>query len=121
MSFTWKSVLFVGLSLLLYVALRALSPSPAHTRITSQEAHRLVEQGARLVDVRTPSEFAERHIDGALNVPLQVLESQSALLGPKDGAIVLYCRSGHRSGLAVEQLKRKGYTKLYDLGPMTAY
>ena len=42
-------------------------------------------------------------------------------LEPKDGALVLYCRSGNRSGQAKAQLERAGFTTLHDLGPMSAW
>jgi phage shock protein E len=81
----------------------------------------LVQAGARLVDVRTRSEFAAKHIDGAINIPVQELSARMNELEPKDRGIVLYCRSGHRSGVAYEQLKAAGFTQLADLGPMTAW
>src|SRR5512133_3413143 len=89
-----------------------------HERIDGQRARALVDGGARLVDVRTPGEFEQRHLPSAINVPLQSLKDRMPLLEPKDQPIVLYCRSGHRSGLAYAQLKHSGFSQLYDLGPM---
>lgn len=93
----------------------------AHSPISSGEAHRLVQSGARLVDVRASFEYAAGHLPGAINLPVQQLASRANELEPKDKAVVVYCRSGHRSAMAYDQLKAAGFTKLYDLGPMSAW
>ncbi len=85
----------------------------------SEDAHRLVKEGAVLLDVRTPEEFAAGHVEGALNIPVQVLEQQLAKLPQKDRPIVIYCRSGRRSAAAKTLLEQAGYTKTYDLGAMS--
>ncbi len=88
--------------------------------ISSETAHQLVKDGALLLDVRTPEEFASGHLDGATNVPVQVLESKlETLTAKKDQPIVVYCRSGHRSSSAAELLKKGGYTKVQNLGAMS--
>lgn len=70
-----------------------------------------------LVDVRTPAEFAEGHIAGAVNIPLDQLEARlpevQALQGR--GEIVLYCRSGRRSAQAAGVLEARGLTGLLHL------
>jgi phage shock protein E len=99
----------------------SLGTSASHSRIDVKEAQQLVQGGARLVDVRTPTEFATKHLPSAINIPVQQLSERLKELEPKDQGIVLYCRSGHRSGLAYDQLRNAGFTKLYDLGPMTPW
>ena len=89
--------------------------------VTTVDAHRLVENGALLLDVRTPEEFAAGHIQGALNIPVQVLEQRMGDLGARDRDIVVYCRSGNRSGRAKQMLNTAGYTSVHDLGPMSAW
>lgn len=89
--------------------------------VTSQQARQLVEAGARLVDVRTPAEFAAGHIPGAVNIPLQQLDSRLIELEPKEQAVVLYCRSGNRSGSAARLLKSAGFGEVHDLGPMSRW
>jgi len=68
-----------------------------------------------LVDVRSPAEFAEGHISGAKNFPLQELPQQLSKL-PRNKPIMLYCRSGNRSGMALQQLHKAGYEELYNIG-----
>lgn len=89
--------------------------------VSSAEARKLVQSGARLVDVRTPDEFAAGHIPGAINIPVQQLESRIHELEPKDGTLVLYCRSGRRSGDAARTLKGAGFALVHDLGPMSRW
>ncbi|MBI5546045.1 MAG: rhodanese-like domain-containing protein [Deltaproteobacteria bacterium] len=94
---------------------------PAPARIDGQQARKLVNEGARLVDVRTPAEYADGHIDGALNVPLHEVLERSGELGAKDQPLVLYCRSGRRSALAAQKLQGLGFTLVYDLGSKSAW
>jgi len=89
--------------------------------INSPDARRLVEAGARLVDVRTPQEFATGHLPGAINIPVQDLESRLAELEEKQRPVVLYCRSGSRSGSAARILKGAGYAAIHNLGAMTRW
>ncbi|MBI5531673.1 MAG: rhodanese-like domain-containing protein [Deltaproteobacteria bacterium] len=85
-------------------------------KISSAEAHQRVDKGARLIDVRTPEEFAGGHIAGAVNIPLSDLQSDVDRVGPKDAEYVLYCASGARSAAAARMLKSAGREKVYDLG-----
>lgn len=70
-----------------------------------------------IVDVREPGEFAQGHIDGAINVPRGVLEFRAdpnypggiPSLYDKSAVIILYCRSGARSALAAQSLTILGY------------
>jgi rhodanese-related sulfurtransferase len=74
-----------------------------------------------VLDVRTPQEYAAGHVPGAVNVPYDQVASHLAEI-PKDKDVVLYCRSGRRTGLAAEVLEANGYTKLGHLqGDMEAW
>ena len=57
----------------------------------------LVKNGAIIVDVRTPGEFKSGHIKGAINIPLDVLATQTASLAKKGVPVITCCRSGGRS------------------------
>ncbi|MEZ4297084.1 MAG: rhodanese-like domain-containing protein [Polyangiaceae bacterium] len=83
-------------------------------------ARELVQNGATLVDVRSPGEFSSGHIDGAINVPVGDIERHLDRI-PKDKPVILYCASGMRSSAAAATLKGKGYTEVFNLGPMSRW
>ena len=91
------------------------------SRASSNEAHRLVEAGAHLVDVRTPEEYAAGHLPGAVNIPVDQIAARREDVGPLDEPVVVYCHSGRRSGLAAAQLKAAGFQSVYDLGAMSSW
>lgn len=70
-----------------------------------------------LVDVRSAAEFAAGHVAGAINIPHDQIASRAQELTAHktDGTLVLYCRSGRRTALAVEALEAQGYTGLKHL------
>ncbi|MCC6166619.1 MAG: hypothetical protein IT329_05265, partial [Caldilineaceae bacterium] len=63
---------------------------------------------AVIVDVREESEYAEGHVEGAINIPIRTLAQNLALI-PKDKPVVVYCASGHRAGMATTALRVLGY------------
>lgn len=68
------------------------------------------------MDVRSPQEFAENRINGAINIPdYEILRKAKYMLPNRDGLIILYCQSGDRSRKAYFLLERLGYTNLYNL------
>jgi phage shock protein E len=84
-------------------------------------AHKLVKQGGVLLDVRTPEEYEEGHVEGAVNISHDRLEAQLAEVekltaGDKNKPIVVYCRSGGRAGKAKQVLLDHGYTQVTNLG-----
>ena len=75
----------------------------------------IIAQGALIVDVRTPEEYNDGHIDGSLNIPLDEIEKATSWL-IKDVPAVVVCASGSRSTVAKEILETRGYTKVYNGG-----
>lgn len=75
----------------------------------------MVQEGALLVDVREPHEYAEVHAEGALLMPLSEFEARYAEL-PEGRDLVMICRSGARSARAGQYLLDKGYTSVVNLG-----
>jgi phage shock protein E len=81
------------------------------------ELSKLLEMGAVLVDVRTKSEFESGHLEGALNLPHQdILQLPEIVEVSKDKPIIVYCRSGRRSGFAKNSLTEAGYRQVYNAG-----
>jgi rhodanese-related sulfurtransferase len=97
----------------------AAAPARASARVDGAEARALVTAGAVLLDVRTPEEYRDGHLDGALNIPVSELEAHLAEL-PADRTLVVYCASGRRSARAVGLLRARGLDAR-DLGPMRAW
>lgn len=79
------------------------------------EAWKLIEQGALLVDVRTPQEFSAGHLDNAINFPLNTVPTAFNNI-EKSRHIVIYCRSGNRSGQATRYLQQQGFTHIHNGG-----
>lgn len=73
-----------------------------------------------VIDVRTPAEYAEGHLDGAVNLDVQsgsFADDISAL--PSDADIIVYCRSGNRSAQATQIMEDAGFTAVTDAGAMS--
>lgn len=77
-----------------------------------------IAQGATIVDVRTPDEFRSGHVKGAVNIPLDRLQGQLSKID-KSKPVITCCRSGARSGMAADVLKRNGFD-VYNGGPWTS-
>jgi rhodanese-related sulfurtransferase len=75
----------------------------------------LVNDGAFLVDVRTPGEFAEGNVKGSVNIPLDQVQNQLAKFKAKEN-IVVFCRSGNRSGQAKSILEQNGFSNVTNGG-----
>lgn len=81
-----------------------------------EEAAALMDQGALVVDVRTPGEWEEGHCEASRLLPLNELPSRFEEL-PKDQTLLMVCRSGGRSEQATLFLQSMGYTQVFNLGP----
>jgi rhodanese-related sulfurtransferase len=90
-------------------------------RVDGATAKSLAAAGAKVVDVRTAEEFASGHVPGAINIPYDQIARRASEIGPPSTPVVLYCRTGRRSGIAVEALQKAGYEKLYDFRSVTAW
>jgi rhodanese-related sulfurtransferase len=93
-----------------YFAWRILSSFLAPRKIPA-----LLRDGAQVVDVRTPGEFAAGHAPGSLNIPLQDLAEGAKVLDPNRWVIVC-CASGTRSGIARRKLRGRGFSRVLNAG-----
>lgn len=115
---------WLGLAAAALFACAALAGEPsgggAATPAATMTQEQLVEHLAKhpqhlfVLDVRTPEEYAEGHVPGAVNVPHDQLASRLAEV-PKDKDVVVYCRSGRRSALATDVLAANGYQRVSHL------
>ena len=110
------------LILLIILLLSACSPNDGnlgYEQISMEEAKVIIEEekGYIIVDVRTPDEFADKHIPNAINIPNETIGTEEiADLPDKDQKILVYCRSGNRSKQAAEKLVKLGYTNVVEIG-----
>jgi phage shock protein E len=81
---------------------------------TLKEAIR--DKNSAYIDVRTKSEYDSGHISGSLHVPLDELIARMDELRKISGPLILYCRSGNRSGMALHYLQEEGFTDLVNGG-----
>jgi rhodanese-related sulfurtransferase len=80
-----------------------------------------MQQGAPVLDVRTPGEFSQGHVKGAVNIPVDQLGLRLAELGEPGGTpVIVYCRSGMRSRRASSILRTAGW-EVVDMGRLTAF
>jgi len=86
-----------------------------------EKAHRMVEGGARLLDVRTPREFAAGHLEGAVNIPLPELPTRFGEIGPREAPVVVYCAQGPRAAMAERFLRDQGFVEVHNLGGMYSW
>ncbi|AKH32817.1 Thiosulfate sulfurtransferase PspE precursor [candidate division SR1 bacterium Aalborg_AAW-1] len=70
------------------------------------------------VDVRENDERAAGHVSGAIHLPLGTIQAGQTSNLPKDQPLIVYCRSGRRSALALTELKSQGFTNIIDGGGM---
>jgi rhodanese-related sulfurtransferase len=109
-----KTVLYVAIAAIVaFIVVQRLRAKKAPSSVVSEK----IRSGAKIVDVRTPQEFAGSSYPKARNIPLDTLPSRMADL-PKDKPVVLYCASGARSAQAVRILKRAGFTDMINAGSL---
>ena len=70
-------------------------------------------ENAILIDVRMPDEYREKHIEGAINIPIYEIDNLKNEIIDKDKVILLYCKTGKRSKIVKEILMQNGYRNVY--------
>lgn len=93
-------------------------PATARKEVTADAL--LQRQGTSvkllIIDARTPAEFAQGHVPGAINLPHDTISGREPVLaGWTNETVVLYCQSGRRASLAAAVLERQGFIKLEHL------
>ena len=114
-----KKILPIFLAALLLVGCAAPAEEITYRQINMDAAITMMEEesGYIILDVRTPEEFADKHIPGAINIPNETIGTDEIPeLPDKDQLILVYCRSGNRSKQASEKLAALGYTNIVEFG-----
>lgn len=120
-----KAAIIVGVIVLAIVSFLLMSAdsiapsSPVKPSQTFASISAALGQGARLLDVRTPEEYAAGHFAGATNFDSVDIDAGKYPDLAKDTEIYLYCRSGRRATAAAAQLEKAGFTNVINLGGLS--
>lgn len=107
MSRLWKAISLSVVALFVAAGLAACSSSEPID----------MSQVDAVIDVRTPAEYAEGHLEGAVNIDWQSPDFMTIVSQlPTDGTYVIYCRSGNRSAEAISAMEAEGFTNLTNAG-----
>ena len=101
---------------LVSVALAAFTPKSGGAAVENVNAAKFAElasSGIKVIDVRTQGEYDAGHIPGAVNMPVDQIQTLAASLDPKQ-PVAVYCATGSRSVSAADYLKQAGFTKIYN-------
>lgn len=119
----YKVTLFSGFLLTLFLLTGCIQndqpESNPYRQVSSEEAAAMMEEETDyiLLDVRTPEEYEEKHITGAVNLPNETIKTEEITQLPdKEQLILVYCRSGNRSKQASQKLADLGYTNIVEFG-----
>ena len=109
----WIIFVIVFLTITAVIVLQNFRPAVASlpTEITVDQAAKMRDQGAFILDVREPSEWTQFHIPGATLIPLGALSNRLNEV-PKDREVVVVCRTGNRSAQGRDILLSAGFTKV---------
>jgi phage shock protein E len=107
----WLTWIIIEGAIIAFLVLARLS------LVRSATAHKWLQKGAIVVDVRSEAEFQQRHLPGAENIPLDRLRDQKIHVAPnRNQPLLLYSMSGTRSGMGKVMLRRMGYPNVFNLG-----
>ena len=119
-----RKLLSVFLAAILLAGCSAPKETASYRQISMDEAITMMEEesGYIILDVRTPAEFADKHIPGAVNIPNETIGTEEIPeLPDKDQLILVYCRSGNRSKQASQKLAALGYTNIVEFGGINSW
>lgn len=104
-------------ALLSFAVLLPLTATATTTENTAMVQTQAEKAQGIWIDVRTPEEYAEGHIEGAVNIPYEQIGTRiTEVAKSKDEPINLYCKSGRRAGIALAELEKLGYTNTVNQG-----
>lgn len=103
------------LALVIFLGVKFFTSRPD---ASGQQVRTMIQQGATLVDVRSPGEYASGHVDGAINIPVDQIRARMSEI-PTGKPVVLYCRSGARSSSAASILRGAGRTDVFNAGSIS--
>jgi len=105
----------VAILALVAIAILRMIRAKARAKVVREK----LDEGAKIVDVRTPGEFSGGHYPGAVSIPLDKLSQRTKKLGSKDSSILVYCATGSRSRVAVSRLRAAGFKDVVNAGALS--
>lgn len=106
----------VVVALVVLVTFESRMRATALGAVSSQDLIRMMNQGALVLDIRKPEEFAAGHVNGAKQLPSdQILTAGENFKRFKEKPVIVYCESGSLAAAAVRQLNLQGFTKAFSL------
>lgn len=115
----------VGVLVLVFAMAMPAAPGSAVTNVTVGKAQKLMKERAGkadfvILDVRTPEEFAEGHIAGAVNLDVQARDFEKRLRAlDRDKSYLVYCRTGNRSRKATVAMEALGFRSIFHMNEGT--
>ncbi|WP_025742268.1 rhodanese-like domain-containing protein [Aquimarina pacifica] len=111
------SIFYVLFLTLIVISCKHKEQNPSVELITAEEMDSLIDMGkVQLIDVRTPEEYAQGHIEGAVNIDFRNKNFEELISKvDKTKPVAVYCGRGGRSGKCSSYMKKAGFTKVYDL------
>ncbi len=107
----WKNWLIAAVIIVAFFVLRRIG------QISAKAAREHLKNGAVVIDVRSPGEFAGGHLPQALNMPVDQVETLvPRRVKDRSQVLLLHCQSGMRSGAAKKKLQALGYRNAFNLG-----
>ena len=104
------------LAIVVLIVYESRQRATSQSAISSQDLIRLMNQGALVLDIRKPDEFAAGHVNGAKHLPSdQILSAGENFKRFKEKPVVVYDESGSLAAAAVRQLNLQGFTKAFSL------
>jgi rhodanese-related sulfurtransferase len=103
------------LAIIMTAGLASTALGASYANITSTQAKSLIDKGKIfLLDVRTPDEYRQAHLQGAVLIPVDQVERRLREI-PKDKTVLVYCAVGSRSSAVAGFLVQKGYREVYNM------
>ena len=90
------------------------------SEISCEQLHQLLKKGAQLIDVRSTMEYNQGALNGAINLPITSIHHNTDAID-QSKPVLLYCRSGQRSGMVKQFLITLGFDEVYNIGSYTRY
>jgi phage shock protein E len=120
-----KTLSIIAFLLAVSVSVPGAEPSGNGGLITPEKAKKLIgsDKTVVLLDVRTAEEFESGHIEGSVLLPYDLISPSSAgaVIPSSETTVLVYCRSGRRSAIAADSLRKLGYMRVFDLGGINTW